>query len=92
MSDIATMTRIDEILAEYKAQKAELTAFDYTETVEQQVAVFRESLMNEWKAKIGAQMREVEISIRAVEQVKAKLLIEEEVENATTEQGDTSNL
>ena len=88
MADIATIARIDEILAEYKVKKTELTAFDYTEAVEQQVVAFRESLMSEWKAKIGAQLREVEISIVAVERVKAKLLIEEEVENATTKQRD----
>lgn len=85
MTDIATMERIEEILAEYQSQKAELLATDLTEQIEQQVAVFREKLTTEWADRIASRVRELDISILAVERVKAKLLIEEEVENATTE-------
>ena len=88
MTDIATMNRIEEILAEYQSQKAELLATDLTEQIEQQVALFREKLTAEWANKIANRVRELDISILAVERVKAKLLIEEEVENATTEQSD----
>lgn len=92
MTDIATMNRIDEILAEYDAQKAELLAVDFTEEVEREVAAFRERLIEMKQMDINLRLRDIEVSIMAVERVKANLLIEEEVENATTEQGDTSNL
>ena len=85
MTDIATMNRIEEILAEYQSQKAELLATDLTEQIEAQVALFREKLTAEWADKIANRVRELDISILAVERVKAKLLIEEEVLNATTE-------
>lgn len=92
MTDIATMNRINEILAEYDAQKAELLAVDFTEEIEREVAAFRERLVEMKQMDIKARLRDIEVSIMAVERVKANLLIEEEVENATTEQGDTSNL
>lgn len=92
MTDIATMNRINEILAEYDAQKAELLAVDFTEEIEREVAAFRERLVEMKQMDIKARLRDIEVSIMAVERVKANLLIEEEVENATTEQSDTSNL
>ena len=92
MTDIATMNRINEILAEYDAQKAELLAVDFTEEIEREVAAFRERLVEMKQMEIKARLRDIEVSIMAVERVKANLLIEEEVGNATTEQSDTSNL
>jgi hypothetical protein len=92
MTDIATMNRINEILAEYDAQKAELLAVDFTEEIEREVAAFRERLVEMKQMDIKARLRDIEVSIMAVERVKANLLIEEEVGNATTEQSDTSNL
>lgn len=92
MTDIATMNRINEILAEYDAQKAELLAIDFTEEIEREVAAFRERLVEMKQMDIKARLRDIEVSIMAVERVKANLLIEEEVGNATTEQSDTSNL
>ena len=84
MMDIATKTRIDEILAEYVAQRDELAKVDFTEEIERQVAIFREKLVAEATMKLATQLRDVEISIMAVEKVKAKLL-EESNDNATTE-------
>lgn len=84
MTDIATMTRIDEILAEYVAKRDELAKVDFTEEIERQVAVFREKLVADATMKLAAQLRDVEISIRAVERVKAKLL-EESNDDARTE-------
>lgn len=84
MTDIATMTRIDEILAEYVEKRDELAKVDFTEEIERQVAVFREKLVADATMKLAAQLRDVEISIKAVERVKAKLL-EESNDDATTE-------
>lgn len=84
MTDIATMTRIDEILAEYVEKRDELAKTDFAEEIERQVAVFREKLVADATMKLAAQLRDVEISIKAVERVKAKLL-EESNDNATTE-------
>lgn len=85
MMDIATtMTRIDEILAEYVARRDELAKVDFTEEIERQVEIFREKLVAEATMKLAAQLRDVEISIMAVEKVKAKLL-EESNDDATTE-------
>lgn len=88
MADVTTMNRIDEILAEYKAKKVALEAQDFTEEIEREVALFREKLLNEKKELVTEQLREVEISILAVENVREKLQIEEEIEDATTEQSD----
>lgn len=84
MTDIATMTRIDEILAEYVEKRDELAKVDFTEEIERQVAVFREKLVADATMKLAAQLRDVEISIKAVERVKAKLL-EESNDDARTE-------
>lgn len=84
MTDIATMTRIDEILAEYVEKRDELAKVDFTEEIERQVAIFREKLVADATMKLAAQLRDVEISIKAVERVKAKLL-EESNDDATTE-------
>lgn len=84
MTDIATITRIDEILAEYVAKRDELAKVDFTEEIERQVAVFREKLVADATMKLAAQLRDVEISIKAVERVKAKLL-EESNDDARTE-------
>lgn len=84
MTDIATMTRIDEILAEYVAKRDELAKVDFSEEIERQVAVFREKLVADATMKLAAQLRDVEISIKAVERVKAKLL-EESNDDARTE-------
>ena len=84
MTDIATITRIDEILAEYVAKRDELAKVDFTEEIERQVAVFREKLVADATMKLAAQLRDVEISIKAVERVKAKLR-EESNDDARTE-------
>lgn len=87
MTDIATMTRIDEILDGYKAEHARLASMDFTEEIEREVAAFREKLTAVKTAQVASELRDVEISIKAVENVKAKLL-EEGVEDATTKQSD----
>lgn len=84
MTDIATITRIDEILAKYVEKRDELAKTDFTEEIERQVAVFREKLVADATMKLAAQLHDVEISIKAVERVKAKLL-EESNDDATTE-------
>lgn len=88
MADIKTMARIDEILADYKAQLVALQEVDFTDEIEREVALFREKLLSEKKAVRDGQLREVEISILAVEKVRENLLTEEEIEDATTEQSD----
>lgn len=88
MADQKTMARIDEILADYKAQLVALQEVDFTDEIEREVALFREKLLGEKKAVRDGQLREVEISILAVEKVREHLLTEEEIEDATTEQSD----
>lgn len=88
MADIKTMARIDEILTDYKAQLVALQEVDFTDEIEREVALFREKLLSEKKAVRDGQLREVEISILAVEKVRENLLTEEEIEDATTEQSD----
>lgn len=89
MADVKTMARLDEILAGYKAQMVALQELDFADEIEREVALFREKLLNEKKAVRDTQLREVEISILAVNKVREYLLTaEEEIENATTEQSD----
>lgn len=89
MADVKTMARLDEILADYKAQMVALQELDFADEIEREVALFREKLLNEKKAVRDTQLREVEISILAVNKVREYLLTaEEEIENATTEQSD----
>ena len=64
---------LDEIISEYEAQKAEISAQDHSALIVQKVHEYEMQLMKEYEQERSVRVKEIDISIDAVKAVKARL-------------------
>lgn len=69
---------LEEALREYEAQRAAVTARDDSPEIEQKVAEYENKLKAEAADKKAAELAEIDISIRAVENLKRKVPAEQD--------------
>ena len=75
------MEEIEKALADYKLQKQTVSARNDEPEIVAKVKQYEHDVRAEYAAKKQAELRDIDISIEAVERIKARAKEEEKIEN-----------